>query len=124
MPSIPSHCRAATRQLRLAVILCGFGFCGAIASDSSPSAKALTHHVNGATHRIDLSDAASVLLEYPDWLTTVKSMDPTVIRVTAVRPNCLRVQRVGQGSAELHALDRGNHEYVLEIIVPALANVR
>ncbi|MDB5348604.1 MAG: hypothetical protein JWP89_6981 [Schlesneria sp.] len=123
MPSIQTHCRAATHQLSLAVILCGFGFCGAVASESSP-AHGPIHQVNGTTHSIDFSDADSVLLEYPDWLTTVKSLDPAIIRVTAVRPNCLRIQRVGQGTTELRAVDRRDHQYVLAIIVPALANVR
>lgn len=123
MPSIQVYCRALTRQLSLAVILCGFGFCGAIASDSSPG-HGPVHHVNGTTHSIDFSDANSVLLEYPDWLTTVKSLDPAVIRVTAVRPNCLRVHRVGEGTAELRAVDRRDHQYVLAIIIPATDNVR
>jgi hypothetical protein len=123
MPSIQTHCRALTRQLSLAVILCGFGFCGAIASDSSPGNGPI-HHVNGITHRIEFSDTDSVLLEYPDWLTTVKNLDPAVIHVTAVRPNCLRVQRVGQGTTELRAVDRRDHQYVLAIIVPVADNVR
>lgn len=123
MPSIQTHCRAATRQLLLAVILCGFGFCGAVASDVSPINGPI-HQVSGTTHSIDFSDADSVLLEYPDWLTSVKSLDPAIIHVTAVRPNCLRVQRIGQGTTELRAVDRRDRQYVLAIIVPVAANVR
>ena len=113
---------AAMRRLCLAVILCGFGFCGALASDSSLPGSPI-HQVDGTTRRIDINDAEVVLLEYPDWLTTVKSLDPAIIRVTAIRPNCLRVQRLGPGTAALHAVDRKDHQYVLEVIVPA-ANVR
>ena len=123
MPLIHSYCRAVPSQLWLTVILCGFGFCGAVASDSLP-ATGPTHQITTSTRRIDLLDAESVLLEYPDWLTTVKCMDPSVIRVVAMRPNCLRLQRVGQGAAKLHAVDRQDQQYVLEVIVPALANVR
>lgn len=123
MPLIHSYCRVMPSQLWLTVILCGFGFCGAVASDSLP-ANVPTHQVTSSTQRISLFDAESVLLEYPDWLTTVKSMDPSVIRVVAIRPNCLRLERVGQGAAKLHAVDRQEQQYVLEVIVPASANVR
>lgn len=123
MPLIHSYCRVVPSQLWLTVILCGFGFCGAVASDSLP-ANGPTHQVTSSTQRINLLDAESVLLEYPDWLTTVKSRDPSVIRVVAIRPNCLRLERVGQGAAKLHAVDRQEQQYVLEVIVPASANVR
>jgi hypothetical protein len=108
-----------------AVVLCGFGFCGVVAKDASPSAAPVApvapaiHQVDAATRRVEIHDTDTVLLEYPDWLTTVKSLDPAVIHVSAVRPNCLRIQRVSEGKAKLQAIDRGDRRYSIEVIVRA-----
>jgi hypothetical protein len=101
------------------VILCGFGFCGAVAKDAPPTAAPAIRQVDAATRRVEIHDTDSVLLEYPDWLTTVKSLDPAVIHVSAVRPNCLRIQRVSEGTATLQAIDRGDRRYSIEVIVRA-----
>ena len=80
--------------------------------------------VDGTTRRVEFRAADSLLLEYPEWLTTVTSPDLSVIRVTAVRPNCLRVQRVSEGTATLRAVDRGDHQYSIEVVVMATAEGR
>jgi hypothetical protein len=112
--------RGAMRRLVPMVVLCGFSFCGAIAGESpQPPPVEATRQVDAATRRIEFRDAESLLLEYPDYLTTVTSFDPSVIRVSAVRPNCLRVQRVSQGTATLRAVDRSDHRYSVEVVVLA-----
>ena len=123
MPTMRSSSRAATGRFLPTVLLCGFSFCAALAGDSPPPVEA-TRQIDAATRRIEIRDADSLLLEYPDWLTTVTSHDPSVIRVFAVRPNCLRVQRVAAGTTTLRAVDRGDHQYSVEVIVRASADGR
>lgn len=99
------------------VFLCGFSYCSAFASDSVPSeVRETIRQVDASTRRIEVRDADSLLLQYPDWLKQVKSLDPAVIQVSAVRPDRLRIQRVAQGSATLHVLDRRDHRYSVEIV--------
>ncbi len=125
MPTMQSFRRAATCRLLLTVILCGFSFGGAVATDSPSVVKnEMVRQIDAATRRIEIRDADSLLLEFPEWLTTVKSLDPALIRVSAVRPNCLRVQRVTQGTATLHAVDRGDHQYSIQVIVRASTDGR
>ena len=108
--------RAASRLLPI-VLLCGFSFGGARATDApDPPSVETVRQVDAATRRIEIIDADSLLLEYPDWLTRVTSLDPNVIRVSAVRPNCLRIQRVARGTATLQAVDRGDQRYSLELV--------
>ena len=125
MPTMPTFCRAATRRFLPTVLLCGFSFGGAIANDK-PSADSTeqVQQIDAATRRIEIRENDVLLLEYPDWLTTVKSFDPTVIRVSAVRPNCLRVRRVSQGTTTLQAVDRGDHRYSIQVIVRASSDGR
>lgn len=123
MPMMRSSSRAATGRFLPTVLLCGFSFCAALASESPPPGEA-TRQIDAATRRIEIRDADSLLLAYPDWLTTVTSHDPSVIRVSAVRPNCLRVQRVAAGTTTLRAVDRGDREYSVEVIVRASADGR
>ena len=123
MPTMRSSSRAATGRFLPTVLLCGFSFCAALAGDSPPPGEA-TRQIDMATRRIEIRDADSLLLEYPDWLTTVTSHDPSVIRVSAVRPNCLRVQRVATGTTTLRAVDRRDHQYSVEVIVRTSAEGR
>jgi len=125
MPRMQSFRRAATGRFLPTVLLCGFSFGSADATES-PSAvnTEAVHRIDAATRRIEIREAESLLLEYPDWLTTVKSLDPTVIRISAVRPNCLRVQRVADGTATLQAVDRGDHRYSIQVIVRASTDGR
>jgi Flp pilus assembly secretin CpaC len=118
MPTIQSSGRQATGRFLPTVLLCGFAFCGASATESPPAAESV-QQINAASRRIEISTGESLLLEYPDWLTTVKSHDPTVIRVSAVRPNRLRVTRVSKGTTTLQAIDRRDHEYSIEVVVQA-----
>lgn len=115
MPSIRLFSRRVASRLLPTVLLCGFAFCGAGAAD--PPATETVQRIDAATRRIELTSSDSLLLEYPDWLTTVKCQDPAVIRVSAVRPNCLRVTRVSQGTATLRAVDRRDNQYSIEVIV-------
>lgn len=112
--------RMAMRRLIPTVLLCGFAFCGAQAADAPGGSEGVVLHVDSTTRRIELREAES-LLEFPEWLTTVKSSDATVVHVSAVRPNRLRVQRVTSGTTHLMAVDRSEHRYSVELIVRAQA---
>jgi hypothetical protein len=120
MPAIRFLSRRATSRFLPTVLLCGFAFCGAGAAEAPPATEPV-RQVDASTRRIELTSSESLLLEYPDWLTTVKSRDPAVIRVSAVRPNRLRISRVSQGATILHAVDRRDHEYSIEVIVQTSA---
>ena len=112
--------RATTNWFLPTVLLCGFGFSGAIAGDAPrPVNREVVQQIDSATRRIEIQDTDALLLDYPDWLTTVKSFDSSVIRISAVRPNRLRIQRVSHGTTTLHAIDRGDHQYSVQVVVRA-----
>lgn len=115
MPKYQTTCRAVTVRLLPTVILCGFAFGGALAADVPVNPPVAVQQINDSTRRIELR--SDTLLEYPDWLTVVKGFDPKLIRITAVRPNCLRIQGLSQGTTTLQAVDRGGHQYSIEVIV-------
>lgn len=116
-----NHCRTLFRWLLPTVLLCGFGFMGAIAGDTpaAPAAETLPSIAADAVRGIEISHGDPVLLEYPDWLTTVKSVDPGVLRIEAVRPNCLRLQSLNPGITTLKAVDRQDRSYSVRITVLA-----
>lgn len=115
MPMNQTTCRAMKVRLLPTVILCGFAFGGILAAEPPVNPPTSIQQIDATTRRIELH--SDTLLEYPDWLKTVKGFDPKLIRVTAVRPNCLRIQRLSQGSTTLKAFDRGDHQYSIEVIV-------
>ncbi|MFO1045378.1 MAG: hypothetical protein U0941_26670 [Planctomycetaceae bacterium] len=96
------------------VFLCGFSYCSVFAGEG-PSSDSI-RQVDASTRRIEVRDSDSLVLQYPDWLKQVKSLDPAVVRVSAIRPDRLKVQRVAQGTAKLQVLDRSDHKYSLEIV--------
>lgn len=109
--------RTIARRVLSTVVLCGFVHCAAIASDApSGSATDSVHTVPANTRRLEVRAAESLLVQFPDWLTRVRSRDSNVIRVTAVRPDCLRVTRVSEGTARLLAVDRHEREYSVELL--------
>jgi len=123
MPIAQTFRRAVTGRFLPTVLLCGFGFCGACATEVLPQSTDRPIQVGSATRSVEIRNSESVL-EYPDWLTTVKSHDSAVIRISAVRPNQLRIQRVGAGTTTLVATDRGDHQYSIEVIVRDVADGR
>ena len=120
MPALLSSRRVVCRLLPT-IVLCGFAYYQAGAGDENPSADQV-RKVDSATRQVRLSSANSLLLEYPDWLTSVKSQDPAVIRVSAVRPNRLRITRLAAGTAVLQAVDRRDLQYSFEVVVPDSAD--
>lgn len=104
----------AARWYLPTVFLCGFSYCSVFAGEA-PSNDTIKQ-VDASTRRIEVRDSDSLVLQYPDWLKQVKSLDPAVMRVSAVRPDRLKVQRVAQGTAKLQVLDRSDHRYSLEIV--------
>lgn len=104
----------AARWYLPTVFLCGFSYCSVFADE--PPSKDTIKQVDASTRRIEVRDSDSLVLQYPDWLKQVKSLDPAVMRVSAVRPDRLKVQRVAQGTAKLQVLDRSDHRYSLEIV--------
>lgn len=116
MPMTQMISRAVKGWFLPTVLLCGFGFCGAAATELPPQSDDRPIQVGMATRSVQIRNSESVL-EYPDWLTTVKSYDSAVIRISAVRPNQIRVQRVGPGTTTLQATDRADHQYSIEVIV-------
>ena len=108
--------RTSASRILPAVLLCGFAYCGTLASDapSAPAPEAI-YRIEAATRRLEVRDAVSVLVQFPEWLTRVRTGDSSVIRITAVRPNCLRVVRLSEGRTTLTALDRKQREYSVEL---------
>lgn len=120
MPTLQPFSRMATSRFLPTVLLCGFTFSGAVAADLPiPVNREAVRQIDSATRQIEIRESDSLLLEYPGWLTTVKSFDPALIRVSAVRPNCLRIQRITHGKTTLLAIDRDDHRYSVEVIVRA-----
>lgn len=105
----------ATRNF-LTVLLCGFAYCGSLAADKSaiPAAERVLQ-MTGTTQRLELGEADAVLIQFPEWLTQVRSTDAGVVRVTAVKPNCLRVTRLASGRTTMTARDRQEREYTVEL---------
>ena len=107
MPAKRSFHRTFTGRLVPTVILCGFAFGAALAVDSpAPPQSETIHRIVAGAQKLEVRDAVSLMLEFPDWVTTVKSLHPSVIQVTAVRPNCLRIRRISEGLATLRVVDR------------------
>lgn len=116
MPDARFSSRTSARRILPTVLLCGFVCCGTLASETPPTPKPeRLYQIEAATRRLDVRDADSVLVQFPDWLTRVRSADATVIRVTAVRPDCLRITRLAEGRTTLTALDRQQREYSVEL---------
>ena len=112
--------RTSTHRVLPTVLLCGFAFCGALASETTTTPRPeQLYQIVAATQRLDVPDADSVLVQFPDWLTRVRSGDPNVIRVTAVRPDCLMITRLAEGRTTLTALDRQQREYTVELSLAA-----
>lgn len=116
MPMTQMISRAVKSWFLPTVLLCGFGFCGAAATELPPQPADGPIQVGLETRSVQIRNSESVL-EYPDWLTTVKSYDSTVIRISAVRPNQIRVQRIAPGTTTLVATDRADHQYSIEVVV-------
>ncbi len=116
MPDARLSSRTSASRILSAVLLCGFAYYGTLASDAPPSpAPETVHRVGAATQRFEIRDADSVLVQFPEWLTRVRSGDADVIRVTAVRPDCLRITRLADGRTTLTALDRRQREYTVDL---------
>lgn len=108
--------RTSTSRILPAVLLCGFAYSGTLASDAQPvRTPEPIYRIEAATQQLEVRDAASVLVQFPEWLTRVRSGDSSVIRITAVRPDCLRVVRLSEGRTTLTALDRQQREYSIEL---------
>lgn len=116
MPITQTISRAVKSWFLPTVLLCGFGFCGAAATELPRQSADRPIQIGSATRSVQIRNSESVL-EYPDWLTTVKSYDSAVIRISAVRPNQIRVQRISPGTTTLVATDRADHQYSIEVIV-------
>lgn len=102
------------------VLLCGSVYCGTQAADTPPSpASETVYQVGAATRRLDVRDSDSVLVQFPEWLTRVRSGNADMVRVTAVRPDCLRITRLAAGRTTLTAVDRQQREYSVELSLPA-----
>lgn len=116
MPDLRKSSRTGAHRILPTVLLCGFAYCGTLASQTPPTSKPeRLYQIEAATQRLDVRDADSVLVQFPDWLTRVRSADSSVIRVTAVRPDCLRITRLTEGRTLLTALDRQQREYSVEL---------
>jgi hypothetical protein len=117
MPIMKSISRAQAYSALSTVLVC----CSAVAAAGAKDRphRSGIQRISARSEKLEICDASSILLEFPDWLTTVKSLDPAVIRVSAIRPNCLRVQRIASGKAILHVVDRSDHEYSVELNVRA-----
>jgi len=117
MPAQTQNHRTRNRRFIPALLLCGFAFHGAAACASAPAPAESIQQVFATTERIELRESNSLLLDYPDWLTQVRSQNPSVIRIDAVRPNRLRVTRIGTGTSLLQAIDCQDRLYTVEVIV-------
>ena len=116
MPDTRFSSRTSVSRILPAVLLCGFAYCGTLASEAPlAAAPEAIYRVEATTQRLEVRDAGSVLVQFPDWLTRVRSGDSSVIRITAVRPDCLRVVRLTEGRTTLTALDRQQREYSIEL---------
>lgn len=116
MPDTRKSSRTCASRILPTVLLCGFAYCGTLASDAPPTPDTPTlYKIEATTQRLEIRDADSVLVQFPEWLTRVRSGDARVIRVTAVRPDCLRVTRLTEGRTTLTALDRQQREYSVEL---------
>lgn len=116
MPDTRVSSRTSASRFLPAVLLCGFAYCGTLASEMPPApVPEAVHRIEAATRRLEVRDADSVLVQFPDWLTRVQSGDSSVIRLTAVRPDCVRVVRLTEGRTTLTALDRQHREYSVEL---------
>ena len=116
MPDTRFSSRTCASRILPTVLLCGFAYCGTLASDAPPApAPEAIYRIEAATQRLEVRDANSVLVQFPEWLTRVQSGDSSVIRITAVRPDCLRVVRLTEGRTTLTALDRQQREYSVEL---------
>jgi len=125
MPAKRQDCRTFTSRLLATVVLCGFAFGGARATDSPslPQPEEI-HRIDARAQKLEIRDVTSVMLEFPDWVTTVKSLDPSVIHVTAIRPDCLRVRRISDGLSTLRVVDRHDREYHIEVMVVSSSEAR
>ena len=116
MPDARISSRTCASRILPTVLLCGFAYYGTLASDRPPTpVPERLYQIGAATQRLEVCDSDSALLQFPEWLTRVRSGDARVIRVTAVRPDCLRVTRLAEGRTTLTALDRQQREYSVEL---------
>jgi Flp pilus assembly secretin CpaC len=116
MPETRTLRRTGARRILPTVLLCGFAYCGTVASETPPTPPSeRLVQIGATTQRLDVGDADSVLVQFPDWLTRVRSTDASVVRVTAVRPDRLRITRLAEGRTTLTALDRQQREYSVEL---------
>jgi hypothetical protein len=116
MPTTRLKGRAFAGRMLPTVLLCGFMYCGTLAADADPPRSAeQVHHVSAVLRQLEVRDADSFLLEYPDWLTRVDGFDPQLVRVTAVKPNRLRITRRANGKTLVKAIDRKKTEYTIEL---------
>jgi Flp pilus assembly secretin CpaC len=106
--------RNSARWIFPTALLCGFAYCGWLASAASPAPE-MVYQIGAATHRLEVRDLESVLIQFPEWLTRVRSSDASMVRVTAVGPDCLRVTRLAEGRTTLTAVDRQKREYSVEL---------
>lgn len=120
MQEFQSDCRANARRIISTVLLCGFAFCGASANEAP--AQPAVRRIMARSQALEVCDRSFLELEFPDWLTIVRSHDPAVVHVAAIRPNRLRVECLNSGMAILHAVDRSDHEYTIELNVRARAD--
>lgn len=116
MPDARFSSRTIASRIIPGVLLCGFAYCGTLASDAPPApAPEAVYRIASATQRLEVRDAESVLVQFPEWLTRVRSCDSNVIRITAVKPDCLRITRLTEGRTTLVAYDRQKREYSVEL---------
>ncbi len=115
MPTMRLTSRAIAGRMLPTVLLCGFVYCGTFAADPPPDATEKVHRIDATVRQLEVRDAASCLLEYPEWLTRVESFDPQLVSVTAVKPNRLRITRRANGKTLVKATDRQKAEYTIEL---------
>jgi hypothetical protein len=118
MPTNRPFRRTFTGRLVPTVVLCGFAFAGALADDlPAPQPSEVIHQIDTRSEKLEIRSDQTVVLEFPDWVTSVKSLNPSIVHVSAVRPDCLRIRRIGEGLAMLHVVDRHAREYSIEMTV-------
>lgn len=105
--------RASVSWILPTVLLCGFAYCGTFAADAKSSSA--VHKVAHSVQKLELKDTDSVLVQFPDWLTRVQSGNADLIRITAIKPDCVRVTCLGDGQTTLKAVDRQQREYSVEL---------
>ncbi len=114
-----SRCRAAlTLAPLMLVLLCGTSIVhGQTTAESAPALTGDALVVTPATTSVEIAERFARVLRFPKGLRQVDGFDPTVLSVTPLAPDTIRISALEQGVTTLVATDENQTTYTIEIFV-------